>query len=40
MDIIDMARASGLTVVLDGRIGRDSMSCHVSPAPKFVREHA
>ena len=23
MDIIDMARASGLTVVLDGRIGRE-----------------
>ena len=23
MDIIDMARASGLTVILDGRIGRE-----------------
>lgn len=23
MDIIDMARASGLTIVLDGRIGRE-----------------
>jgi hypothetical protein len=23
MDIIDMARASGITVILDGRIGRE-----------------
>ena len=39
MDIIDMARASGLTVILDGRIGREqyqSVCGSVSALQRFA----
>ncbi|WP_087044016.1 hypothetical protein [Caballeronia ptereochthonis] len=37
MDIIDMARASGLTVILDGRIGREEYQSVCGPVSALQR---